>query len=246
METVTAGLPCASEMPVELWVNNKRITTFFCTPSDLEDLAVGHLLTRGYIPDIREILDISVDEESFVIRVATEQQELTSLYSVSEIILSGCSAVSEFSSRCERLNPVSSDCRIRLDMLKELGAYMVEHGVIYERTGGVHAALLASEGSRLVREDIGRHNAVDKAVGAAARAGLSCSDSVLITTGRISLDMALKAASASIPVIGTLKYPSDLGVRLCEQYRICIAAGILSKKPLIYTAADRITDMETE
>lgn len=245
MEDKMDSMPCAREMPAELWVNGKKITTFLCTPSDLEDLAVGHLLTRGYIPDIREILDMAVDPESFVIRVSTKSRELSSLYSVSEMILSGCSAVSEFSDQIYRLKPEPSEFCTDLNSLKELGTYMVEHGVIYEKTGGVHAALLASGESRLVREDIGRHNAVDKAVGAAARAGLSFTRSALITTGRVSLDMALKTAAASIPVIGTLKYPSDLGVRLCEHYHICIAAGILTRKPLVYTAADRITGMET-
>lgn len=238
-------MPCAREMPVELWVNGKKLTTFLCTPSDLEDLAAGHLLTRGYIPDIREILDIAVDTEHFVIRAATRSRELSSLYSVSEMILSGCSAVSEFSDGLYRLKPEPSDFCTDLETLRELGTYMVDNGVIYEKTGGVHAALLASDKTRLVREDIGRHNAVDKAVGAAARAGILFTRSVLITTGRISLDMALKSAAASIPIIGTLKYPSDLGMRLCEHYQICIAAGILTQKPLIYTAADRITGTKT-
>lgn len=241
MEKMAADRPCACEMPVELWVNDKKITTFLCTPYDLEDLAAGHLLTRGYIRDMDEILDITVDSQSFIVRVRTRSLNLTSLYSVSEMILSGCSAVSEFSDQLYRLSPAPSDYRISEDMLWELGRHMVDHGVIYEKTGGVHAALLASKDSRLVREDIGRHNAVDKAVGAAARLGLSMPSSALITTGRISLDMALKAAASSIPVIGTLKYPSDLGVRLCEHYHICIAAGILSDDMLIYTAADRVS-----
>lgn len=237
-------MPCAAEMPVELWVNDKKLTAFLCTPSDLEDLAVGHLLTRGYLSDQDEILDLETDLNCFRIRVSVDSQELKSQYSVSEMILSGCSTVAEFSSQVYDLHPKTSSFCTTLSHLRELGNQMIEGGIIYKKTGGVHAALVESGNCQLVREDIGRHNAVDKVVGAAVRAGLSLSEAALITTGRISLDMALKSAAVSIPVIGTLKYPSDLGARLGEFYHICIVSCILSEQPLVYTAKDKIIDEE--
>lgn len=230
----------AVEKPVELWVNNKKITTFFCTPSDLHDLAVGHLLTRGYIFSVSEITELSYDPATAVIRVIVSRENPQSLISVSEMILSGCSAVSEFSDQVYRLKPVPSDYTTSLGRLKELGDFMIDHGTIYQTTGGVHAALLESGHHSFVREDIGRHNAVDKVIGAAARADVLLTYATLVTTGRISLDMALKAASVSIPVVATLKCPSDLGIRLAKHYHICIVTKILSDCPIIYTAEEKI------
>lgn len=236
------ALPQAAEFPVELWVNDKKISTFLCSPYDLEDLGIGHLLVRGIISSVSEIDSIYIDTNCYVIRISTKDKNIgeNPLYSVSEMILSGCSAVSEFSENVFLLSPAASDYSVSLSHLSGLGNLMVDNAKLYKETGGVHAALLEANGCHFLREDIGRHNAVDKAVGAAARAGADFLHSCLVTTGRISLDMSLKAASVSIPVIGTLKYPSDLGVRLASHYNICIAACITSGNPLVYTAEEKI------
>lgn len=235
--------PMAVEMPAELWINGIKSATFLCTPYDLEDLAVGHMMTKGLITSSEDVTELSLDTSTYVISARTVTDNRQPLYGVSEMILSGCSAVAEFSGQIYQLNPVRSQFRASLIHIRDLGRHMVDLSEIYRETGGVHAALLESGGEMLVREDIGRHNALDKAIGAAARRGLSLTEAILITTGRISLDMSLKAASVSVPVIGTLKYPSDLGVRLAAHYRICIAARILSERPLIYTAEETIIEL---
>lgn len=233
-------LPSAVEMPVELWVNNIKITTFMCTPYNLEDLAIGHLLTRGMITDISKVKDVQVKEDTFQIFLNTIEDISHPLYSVPEFVLSGASAVGEFTDNIYKIPAINSDFKINLRNVMNMANTMIQEAIIYNTTGGVHGALIAHEDSYYLREDIGRHNAVDKAVGAAARENVDFSNSFICTTGRISLDMLLKSAAIRIPVVSSLKYPSDMGVKLANHYNIAIISRITSEKPYIYASEERV------
>lgn len=235
-------LPFAVEMPVELWVNNKIATTFMCTPSDLEELAIGHLLTRGMIKDISDILNIKINQNTYQIFVTTKDLISNNLYSVPEFILSGTSSVEKFNNNIYKISKVNEDFSISLKKIIETADIMVNGAIIYNTTGGVHSAIVANidKDKYFLREDIGRHCAVDKAIGASAKNGIDLSSSFICTSGRISLDMLLKCAAVKIPVVSSLKYPSDMGINLANHYGITIVSKVLSKKPLIYTNEKRI------
>lgn len=233
-------LPSAVEMPVELWVNEIKITTFMCTPLDLEDLAIGHLLARGMISDISKIKDIRVNEDTYQIFLTTREKVSHPLYSVPEFVLSGASAVGEFSDNIYRIPTINSNYTVELKRVMDMAHTMIKEAIIYNTTGGVHGALIANGASYFLKEDIGRHNAVDKAIGAAARHNIDFANSFVSTTGRISLDMLLKSAAIGIPVIASLKYPSDMGVKLANHYNIAIISRVTSEKPYIYANEDRI------
>ncbi len=233
-------LPSAVEMPVELWVNNKKITTFMCTPYDLEDLAIGHLLTRGMISDISKIKDVTVDTNTYQIFLNTIEDVSHPLYSVPEFVLSGASGVGEFSDNIYKIPTINTDYSISLDKIVDIARTMIDEAIIYNTTGGVHGAIIANEKGYFLREDIGRHNAVDKAVGAASRNNIDFSNSFICTTGRISLDMLLKSAAIRIPIVASLKYPSDMGVRMANHYNIAIVSRITSENPSIYANEARI------
>lgn len=235
-------LPVAVEIPIELWVNNILIATFMGSPYDLDDLAVGHLLTRGMIKDIDDIKKISVNEDTYQILVETKGPIEKQLYSVPEFILSGTSSVNKFSDNIYKLSTMENDFSIYLDEIVKAMEYMIENANIYNSTGGVHSAIVSSENnSKLyLREDIGRHCAVDKAVGAAAKDGIDFTLAFICTSGRISLDMLLKSAAMKLPIIGSLKYPSDLGVSLANHYKIAIVSRVLSDNPYIYANKTRI------
>ena len=233
-------LPSAVEMPVELWVNEVKITTFMCTPYDLEDLAIGHLLTRGMISDISKVKDVTVNEDTYQIFLNTTENVSHPLYSVPEFVLSGASAVGEFSDNIYKIPSINSDYTVELEKIVDIAHTMIKEAIIYNTTGGVHGAVISNASSYFLREDIGRHNAVDKAVGAAARQNIDFFNSFICTTGRISLDMLLKSAAIRIPVVASLKYPSDMGVRLANHYNIAIVSRITSNEPSIYANEERI------
>ncbi|NLY45714.1 MAG: formate dehydrogenase accessory sulfurtransferase FdhD [Tissierella sp.] len=233
----------AVEMPVELWVNDKILTTFMCTPFDLEDMAIGHLLTRGLVKDISNISNIKVDVDTYQIFVITDGPVSNKLYSVPEFVLSGTSSVDKFNDNIYKVPKIRSDFSIKLTKIIEFAKLLEKEAIIYNTTGGVHGAIVAetNSGKYFVREDIGRHCAVDKAVGAFAKEGLNFSNAIISTTGRISLDMLLKSAVVQIPVVSSLKYPSDMGINLANHYGVSIVSRILSENPLVYTNKQRIS-----
>lgn len=233
--------PAAIEMPSELWVNDSLITSFMCSPYDLEDLAIGHLLTRGIIKNIKNIEDIKIDEESYQIFVKTNQEISKEWFSVPEFVLSGVSSVDKFNDNIYKIKPVNQDIRVNLSEIVKAANMMVNDAIIYKETGGVHAAIMTEiAGKSILREDIGRHCAVDKAIGAFVKEGRDFNKSFICTTGRISLDMLLKSASMGIPIVSSLKYPSDMGIKLANHYGITIISKILKDQPLIYTNPEKI------
>ena len=232
--------PMAVEMPSELWVNGKHVIAFMCSPYDLDELAIGHLLTRGMIKNLDDIEDISVDPTTFRIDVKTNKEISKEWFSVPEFILSGVSSVNKFNDNIYKIDRVNQDVSFSLDQVVKSGHKMVDEAKIYKETGGVHAAIITDkDGTSYLREDIGRHCAVDKAIGAFAKTGGNFSESFICTTGRISLDMLLKSASVGLPIVCSLKYPSDMGVNLANHYGITIVAKIL-KEPCVYTGDEKI------
>lgn len=234
------NLPTIVEMPVELWINGKKSTTFMCSPYDLEDLAIGHMITRGVIDDLSSIDDIFVDESSYQIFVKTNSKVSKELYNVPQFVLSGTSSVSGFTDDIYKIPKVNSDFFIDLNKVMEVAHQLVDEAAIYNSTGGVHGSIIYTNEKYFLREDIGRHCSVDKAIGAAIKEGIDLSRSFICTTGRISLDMLLKSAVVGIPLVSSFKYPSDMGVQLAEHYNVTIVSRALLDEPLIYGYTDRV------
>lgn len=234
--------PSAIEMPIELWVNSNRITTFMGSPYDLEDLAIGNLFTRGRIKNTNDIKSLEINEETLQIFVETKESISDELYSVPEFILSGTSSVNKFNDNIYSIPKVDSDFSVELDEIVKFANIMVDEAFIYHDTGGVHSAIVVDSITKkyYLREDIGRHSAVDKSIGAAVKDNVDFSNSFICTSGRISLDMLLKSAAVGIPIVSSLKYPSQIGIQLAEHYNISIVAKILKGKPLVYSNKQRI------
>jgi FdhD protein len=183
------------EVPVWLEINGHQAVTWMCTPDLLEELAVGWLHGEGFIDTVDDVrlrpcaTDLgfwATVAEDRVARVAAEQRR--------PVLASGCGAVSTFLAdpatavRRPRRGPVPDLQRMRA-LFKE----MFGRGERYRDTGGIHAAALVGEdGLRFHAEDIGRHNAVDKVIGAALLARQPVAGLGLLVTGRISAELAFK------------------------------------------------------
>ena len=141
----------------------------------------------------------------------------------------------------ERLNggPILS-----LELLKTLTKRTLAQASSYKETGGIHCAGIASamdEQILAVFEDVGRHNAFDKVIGRMLLTKLSPEEKVLLTSGRISSEMALKAAHSRIPVVATITTGTDLAVRIAEDAGITLVGRVLSTSPLVLCGEQRIT-----
>jgi FdhD protein len=208
-------LAAVEEVPVWLEVNNRPVVTWMCTPELLEELAIGWLHGEGYIDRLDEVrlrpcaTDLGFWAEVPAARVAAVQAE-----GRRPVLASGCGAVSTFlaepgtvQSRPPRGEPPE------LERLRRLFKALFARGTRYKDTGGIHAAAL-TDGEELIAhaEDIGRHNAVDKAIGGALLAGRPVAGLGLLVTGRISAELAFKAARAGLNWVATPSVPSTLAV----------------------------------
>jgi len=237
-------------MPVErrttLFLNDAELLRIQTTPVHLADWARGFLYTEGIIHTSTDILSLEVDEPAATVRalvvpalqppqVAMDRRYLTS----------GCGKGVTFSSMKDALllGPVRHDLRVGPKQLAAWMKWMQQQTPLYEESGGMHAAAVvhSSTGEMLVREDIGRHNAVDKAIGAALQAGWSADVLVLLSTGRISYEMCTKLARSGIGIGASLSAATDQAIRLAERLGVELVGYVRSGDKLaIYTDGKRI------
>ncbi len=211
------------EQRLELVVNEQTVARLVCTPADLENFVVGRLVTERIISDLDDIEQLYICESGSRARVFLKQS----------IRLQA--AVAEEPTCCTDnqvfLQPVSSAEVLQLPSeISEDGNVWKEEWVfalvnafaqdskLHKSTGGTHSCVLGVEGRVLYSvEDIGRHNAMDKAIGYAVRQGLDRSKCMLFTTGRVPTDMVSKVVNAGIPVLVSKAVPTREAVELAAK-----------------------------
>jgi FdhD protein len=217
------------EQPLSIYVNGEKFLTLLCSPMMLEALVTGYLWMENVIAEVEEITALEISP-------VDGRAEVTLRHPVTlpteRILTSGCGGGITFRIDHRLFPPVRSSVQVRP---VELGARMKElfdAAVYYRRSRGIHGAGLADrEGLLLVAEDVGRHNAVDKIKGEALRRGMSTADRLLLSTGRISSEMLLKAARMGVPVVASRTSPTEMAVALAEQLGITVCG---------YVGADRL------
>ena len=225
------------EVPVWLEVNHVPTVTWMCTPELLEELVLGWLYGEGYINAIDEVhLRPCATDLGFWAEIAEERLAAVAAERRRPVLASGCGAVSTFladpasvPTQATRGEPVGpAEMRGRFKELFALGAR-------YEETGGVHAAAL-TDGVTLFHhaEDIGRHNAVDKVLGAALLARRSVVGLGLLVTGRISAELAFKAARAQLAWVATPSVPSTLAVEVARRSGMVLVGRAVSGTPQLH------------
>ena len=240
-------LAAVEETAVWLEVNGRPAVTWMCTPELLEELAVGWLHGEGYIDRVEEIqLRPCATDLGFWAQVPTERVAAVLAEGRRPVLASGCGAVSTFlaepttveGSPLRGLPPPPEQLRV---LFKALFA----RGERYKDTGGIHAAALvqpeaaAEPDARLIAhaEDIGRHNAVDKSIGSALLAGRKVAGLGLLVTGRISAELAFKAARAGIAWVATPSVPSTLAVEIARRSGMVLVGRAVSGAPQMHGAA---------
>jgi len=235
-----AAPAAVEEVPVWLEVNAVPTVTWMCTPDLLEELVVGWLHGEGYISDISQVtLRPCATDLGFWAEVPSEQVAAVSAERRRPVLASGCGAVSTFLADPEHVARGGSrgdppDLAALRGRFKELFAL----GSRYQDTGGVHAAAL-TDGAALFHhaEDIGRHNAVDKVLGAALLARRPVVGLGLLVTGRISAELAFKAARARLAWIATPSVPSTLAVEVAGRSGMLLIGRAVSGTPQVHRAS---------
>jgi FdhD protein len=248
----------AVEEPLELRVDGKPLAVTMRTPGHDVELAHGFLHTEGVIGSVDDIRDARYCD--------SRDDEGRNTYNVLDVGLapgvpppvtgvernfyttSSCGVCGKASLDAVRLktrySPADDQVRVPYDVLAGLPDELRKRQQVFDRTGGLHAAgLFTAAGDLLVvREDVGRHNAVDKVVGWAVLNGqIPARSCILIVSGRTSFELAQKAVMAGIPVLGAVSAPSSLAVDLADESGLTLAGFIRNGSMNVYTHPDRIT-----
>ena len=245
----------AVEEPLEIRVRGKPISVTMRTPGNDDELAAGFLLTEGIIHSAADLLHIepcTANEFGNVIQVRLAPLVPVDFEKLTRHVFasSSCGLCGKVTCEAVRGNhpPVTSDARIRADILQTMPDTMRAAQATFDRTGGLHAAALFDVSGNLlcVREDVGRHNAVDKVIGRALLDGrLPLNNHVLLVSGRLSFEIIQKSIAAGVAIIAAVSAPSSLAVELAEESGQTLVGFLRPGRMNVYSHAERI-DLERQ
>lgn len=246
------------EEPLAIQVNGQEVAVLMRLPGHEKELAAGFCLSEGLIGSMADVLLIHhcgrdlpapAGEEDALglaprnqvqvhVRQAAWQRGRTE---EARLIRSGCGAVG-IQPGDLNLPVVQSDLKVPAPVLLSLNAAMRENQGLFRDVGAVHAAAVFDAQGELVvlREDIGRHNAVDKALGYCLLRGIALADKIMATTGRASYEMVSKAVRAGIPTVASVSSPTSLAIQVAEAQGCTLIGYMRGRRFSIYTHAQRV------
>ncbi len=236
----TAG-PVISESFVCLYVNGAELATLMASPSDAVELVIGFLRSEGIIESPDDPAEIVPAPNGQCVDVWLKDASFRPPHR--RIVTSGCGGGVSFDDVRQRREPITTDLRLSAEQVIKLMAEFTRPTEPRGRTRGLHAAAL-SDGRNILlkREDIGRHNAIDRLWGAAMLAELDTAGRLLMSTGRISSEMLMKAARMQIPVVASRTTPTSLTIGLARDWNITLIGYVRSNLLRVYSHPERISD----
>ncbi|MFE8697796.1 formate dehydrogenase accessory sulfurtransferase FdhD [Cytobacillus sp. FJAT-53684] len=240
---------CPEEYPITLIINGYEVAVFQLTNQDLEDWVFGYLFSEGMIEAADEIRSIRCEEDSGTIEVTLREDfNPETMFSKKKHYTAGCGRGVTFFSMTDVKNfaKVQSENTYLLSYILKKRSEFAKSSPLYAETGGMHGACIVHpNGEITVREDIGRHNAVDKIIGHAIRTGCKPEELLLLTTGRISYEMLSKAAKFGFAVIGSRTAATKQAIQLAKFLNIEVVGYLRGRMSIPYTSFGRvINDLE--
>lgn len=234
--------PLTSERPLTIYFNDEELVTLLCTFEHVDELAVGYLSSEGFLKAKEDLYDVKVDEEKGSVMVNGKNAIVASQTFLKRYITTGCGKGTSFYQLSDAVTkPVNSEFRVKAQVLSELMVQSQRISELFKITGGVHSSAICSRQELLFfREDIGRHNTVDKLAGRCFIEGIDTEDKLLLTTGRLSSEIVIKAVRLGIPVIASRSAPTDLAVQYAQDLGICLVGFVRNQRMNVYTYPERI------
>ena len=240
--------PLAAEVPVALVYNGRPHVVMMCTPSDLEDFGVGFTVTE-LIADAASVKRVDVVKYARGIELQIEipagHADRLSERGRALVGRTGCGlcGVEVIEDALREPKPVRSSLVVSREALWRAGETLGAHQPLNRDTNAIHAAAWASpDGTlRVVREDVGRHNALDKVLGALSRAGTNASEGFLVVTSRASYELVQKAAVANVPLLAAVSRPTALAVQLADDAGITLVGLLRGRSANVYSHGARIS-----
>ncbi|HWZ58973.1 MAG TPA: formate dehydrogenase accessory sulfurtransferase FdhD [Gemmatimonadaceae bacterium] len=239
----------AEEVPVALIYNRRPHVVMMATPADYEDFAVGFTLSEEIVASAAEIRDVTVmpyaQGVEIQLIIPDAAGDVLAGRSRELIGRTGCGlcGVQTVSEALRPARTVTADWTLSPDALWRAEAALAGRQTINQATGAVHAAAWATPDGELqvVREDVGRHNALDKVTGALARAGTDPAGGFVVMTSRASYELVQKVAVAGVPILATVSRPTGLAVRLADAAGLTLIALLRGHSANVYAHPARVT-----
>lgn len=235
----------AQDISFCIFLDMMPFITIMVTPNMLKELTIGHLYSEGVIKNLEEIKELEIEPKKAFLSIQSPI-DLNDLKARKNVILTTACGTSSTIPNSE-VYPVKSRFQIPikptliLDLISELNT----RSRIYKETGGTHSALIHSQDKGIVAfaEDVGRHNAVDKVIGSALLSQIDFSSCILVSSGRQSGEMVLKAARVGIPIIASLSAPLMSGVNIAQAGGITLIGFVRGRRMNIYTCPEKIGNL---
>lgn len=238
----------AVETPIAFVYNCEPYAVMMASPRDLEDFAYGFSISEGIAANPQEIMAVDQTPKGAGIRLGIEippdraAQLVERTRNIAGRTGCGICGITDLEQVMRALPRLPHGAPVRASAIDTAIAALPAHQNFNKQTGAVHAAGFATADGELllVREDVGRHNALDKLIGAIIRAGLSPADGMVVITSRCSMEMAQKTITLGCPVLVAVSAPTSLAVQIAQDNGLTIAAFARGDGFNLYTHQERI------
>jgi FdhD protein len=240
-----------TEEPLELRVNDETLTTTMRTPGHDLELCIGWLFSEGIIQNSNDVYRISHDpndelENSVNVELhANPNLEHFKRKTLTSSACGVCGTASLENLKTRGLQKIQSRGQVIAETLLNLPAKLRASQDVFDVTGGIHAAALFTLNGDLIasREDVGRHNAVDKLIGwMLLESQISSQDFVMLTSGRCGFEIAQKCVAARVPILASVSAPSSLAVELATEFDLTLVGFLRDERFNVYANNQRISE----
>lgn len=240
----------AEEKPLHIFLNNTHYVTILCSPTLLKELATGYLLSEGVLKSVDEISEIQFEKDGKCHVQLQPRIDAEKRISISQpftrLVLTACGSPDYWplSKLIDRLGlrKLPLGFTTKADIVSESVRQLNTLAETFRKTGGVHIAAIYSADGELTAyaEDVGRHNAVDKVIGACVIKKVDFSQSFLASSGRLTGDIVLKAARMRIPIVASLAAAVDSGIEVAKRTGLTLIGFVRGSRMNVFTFAERI------
>lgn len=228
------------EYPFTIFIDDEEIITLLCSPKSLEYLAIGFLHSEGFIDDYKAVDNIQIDEENGRAYVNLNiRKTFNEKLQGKRTITSGCGKGTVFYNVLDsfKSKKIKNEIEIKPAEIVALMRRFNNESELFHSTGGVHACAICYKNDIMYfEEDIGRHNALDKVLGRALVDDVNLDHKIILTSGRISSEMLIKAAKRGVPVVVSRSAPTSLAIDMARELNITLVGFVRGEKMNIYSS----------
>jgi len=242
------------ESPINIIINSQPLVTIVCLPKNLKELAIGFLFSIGVIDSIKNIKKIEIDKKSKNVEVELKEfhndlSKIETLNSLGRIVDTTGGISSTWKDILKRnldteknLSLLENKMVLKADKISSVINIMQSETKLFKETGGCHGCAIFGENEKIltVMEDIGRHNAIDKAIGDLLLRNIPFENVILCSTGRLTGDSVFKALRAQIPIVASISAAIESGIRLALNYGMTLIGFVREDRMNIYSHPFRI------